>query len=219
MKTQALSRLQGHTQVAFQKNSSGKNSFSSNLVFVGTELHAIACNDPAKVKAIGGSGNNRFWFNQSLSAVVASTIDWPTPVGLITLEKLTDHSMWNVGISVVHPNFQGRGIGLGMYGAVINHFGALASDSSLSKSSSAVWEALSKRFRVEYMIPKDASPINKKMSVKIVGWTREGGASWPVFKLDDGRQVSLRELHKLKLDQDGESKEAAKDGWLVAYAK
>lgn len=100
-----------------------------------------------------------------------------------------------VNASVVIKSHLGKGIGKQMHKIALDQFGAIDSDTSLSRPASMLWKSMIESFGNGCLvIPRGNSPTKKEIEVTIHGWTTDNGYAYPVLKGTAGREFGLNEI-------------------------
>lgn len=66
-----------------------------------------------------------------------------------------------VEIAIVPKEYQGKGIGIELYYALIEYYGGLISDKELTKGTIAIWIKLSKMYPYSYIIDKNSMYVKR----------------------------------------------------------
>jgi hypothetical protein len=102
---------------------------------------------------------------------------------------------WSSLKSAVLFAYQGQGLGFALYESAINYFGSLCSSTNLSAGSSVLWRRLVTKYHGVLLVPRSNNYL-KLISVKIVGWEKQVGITYPVLLLSDGSRKNLLQIRK-----------------------
>lgn len=159
------------------------------------------------------------WAKGELSVIYGSGQYWlcstkqPLPIGVLSLAENSYRT--TVDYSFILPAYQGKGLGFLMYEIALKDNKELYSSDDLSKGSSALWQKLVTKYKGELVLPREDTHMKNFITVKIAGWRKRKGITYPMFNTAKGPK-DLSQLFKL-FDKD--SQKAAGEAYYKIRSK